>query len=115
MIPIKQPNERAWIPTPVPNVFQQELLQRPMGTVKMIRLDPGAAYPSHRHPDRTEYAWVVSGRVEITIGEDATSATAGEFLVFPVGVVHALANADETPAMLLVGALREMTDDWPVQ
>lgn len=104
-------DERGWVPTPVARVFQQELLHRPHGTAKLIRLDAGAVYPPHRHPDRTEYAFVVHGRCELTVDDEVISAAPGDFVSFPARVVHALANAGSTPAVLLVGALAEETVD----
>jgi quercetin dioxygenase-like cupin family protein len=94
-----------WQATPVEGVFGRDLLASPEGTAKLIRLMPGARYPLHRHPGRTEYTYVLAGSPRLIVDGRTYDASAGDFVTFPAGAPHALENQGETEALLFVGAV----------
>ena len=98
-------SELPWQSTPVTGVTAKELVHQPHGSAKLIRLAPGAEYPTHQHPDRDEYVYVLSGTLTASAFGEPTEAIAGDFTVVPKGVPHALANYTETDVMLWVGAI----------
>ncbi|MDQ0191085.1 cupin domain-containing protein [Alicyclobacillus cycloheptanicus] len=101
----------AWEPTNVEGIAGKSLIQFAEGTAKLIRLEPGARYPNHQHPKRTEYAYVLSGNAILTVGDEELEATVGDFLMFPTDTPHALANRSDGDAVLFVGAVYHSDTD----
>ena len=97
--------DMEWTPSKVTGIAGKDLVQFPEGTAKLIRLVAGAAYPKHQHPDRTEYAYVLSGKAVLTVGDEEFEANGGDFLTFPTDTPHALANRSEEEVLLFVGAI----------
>lgn len=97
--------EGTWEEGNVSGVLSKELLTFEEGTAKLIRLRPGAAYPRHQHPQRTEYAYVLEGHPTLTVDHEAYETNPGDFVAFPTDTPHALANPGDRDALLLVGAV----------
>ena len=97
--------EGTWQRGNVPGVLGKDLAAFPEGTVKLIRLMPGAVYPRHQHPARTEYAYVISGQPTLSVADEVHESAPGDFVLFPTDTPHSLANHGEVEAMLLVGAI----------
>lgn len=94
-----------WQTTNVEGVLGRDLLALPEGTAKLIRLLPGARYPRHQHPTRTEYAYVLAGTPRLIVADQAYDAAVGDFVTFPTDTPHALENHAQVEALLLVGAV----------
>ncbi|TAK57789.1 MAG: cupin domain-containing protein [Dehalococcoidia bacterium] len=75
------------------------------GAFSAIRatLEPGAdgARP-HHHSKATELFFVISGSVDILVGEDVVTARAGDLAVVAPGTMHAFAAGNGEPADLLI-------------
>ncbi len=76
------------------------------GTVKFLKFDPGAKYPLHFHPDRSEWLCVISGDMNVEIDGRRLSLHGGGFVSFPVNSKHSLA-AGENGALITVSAFFE--------
>ena len=51
-------------------------------------LDEGAGPPEHTHPYEDESFYVLSGSVDVRVGDEEFSAEAGSFVLMPKGVPH---------------------------
>jgi quercetin dioxygenase-like cupin family protein len=57
-----------------------------------VDLDPGVAFPKHRHPGE-EIIYVVEGLLEYEVeGKPPMTLKAGEVLFIPAGTIHAAKN-----------------------
>jgi quercetin dioxygenase-like cupin family protein len=57
-----------------------------------VDLDPGVAFPKHRHPGE-EIIYVVEGSLEYEVeGKAPMTLKAGEVLFIPAGTIHAAKN-----------------------
>lgn len=83
----------------------KQLIDQDNGTVKLVRVDPQSNYPLHRHPDKTEYAYVVEGNFEFIVGDKTYDGVPGDFLVFPLMTMHAIHNKTDKAGTLLIGAI----------
>jgi quercetin dioxygenase-like cupin family protein len=63
--------------------------------------DRWAGPPLHRH-DFDEAFYVLEGELTFRLGDELTTARAGEFVFAPRGSVHTLANRSERPARYLL-------------
>lgn len=100
-------HKMEWSSMPVKGFEGKPLLDHKNGGFKMVKIQPGAAYPLHRHPNKTEFAYVLEGTLEATIGDTEKIGTAGFFYQFPAGITHGLKNPGETETIVLIGALSE--------
>ncbi len=58
-------------------------------TLQLAHLKPGhAVVPNHSHPDHEQICYVISGRMDLPIGDDLVHLKAGSCIVIPPGVVH---------------------------
>lgn len=97
----------SWKSMPIEGIVAQELIEKTNGTFKIVKLQPGAIYPLHVHPDKTEYVYVLEGTLEATIEETKFVGETGKFFQFPVGKRHGLKNPGGKETILLVGAIRD--------
>ena len=74
--------------------LQRHDLSVPGREVVQVRvdLDPGVAFPKHRHPGE-EIIYVVEGSLEYEVeGKPPMTLKAGEVLFIPAGTIHAAKN-----------------------
>ncbi len=100
------PNDLNWTEGKVKNFFGKGLLDLKNGSVKLVKINAGAEYPLHIHPDKTEYIFVVQGELSCTIGEEKCKGKVGDFFIFPQNIFHALANHSQHECIVLVGAIK---------
>jgi len=96
--------DAAWIETGVPGVRARVLAvdhERSLVTL-VVRADPGAVYPSHKHHGPEE-CYVISGSVVI----DGRILRAGDFHHADEGSDHGEITTAEGAEVLLVGALED--------
>jgi mannose-6-phosphate isomerase-like protein (cupin superfamily) len=82
---------------------------------------PGDQAPAHVHHESDEAFGVVSGQIEVRIGDQRRTLTAGDLVVVPAGTVHTFATVGTTPVRMycvmtpqidsLIRALHEATTD----
>lgn len=66
-------------------------------------LEPGQVQQAHEHADQDKFYYVVEGEGNFVLGEERTTATAGEVIWAPAGVVHGVSNDGGERLTLLVG------------
>ncbi|MGW8123495.1 cupin domain-containing protein [Roseivirga echinicomitans] len=81
------------------------LLELDKGSVKMVRVKPGAIYHEHLHHQKTEYAFVVEGKPEFEIDGISHACNAGDFCIFPTKTMHRILNNDTDECLLLIGSI----------
>lgn len=96
-----------WNPMPVKGFEGKPLIDHKNGGLKMVKINPGSEFPLHQHPDKTEFAFVLEGTLEATIGDTKNIGKAGTFFQFPVGITHGLKNPAETDTIVLIGSFSE--------
>lgn len=62
----------------------------------------GAPPPRHIHHDEEEAFYVISGTLEVHVGDDVIEAGAGSFCLVPRGTPHTFVSRGEEPARVLV-------------
>ncbi|HRN93488.1 MAG: cupin domain-containing protein [Chitinophagales bacterium] len=100
------PAQMEWHEGQVKNFFGKDLLKVGNGTVKVVKVAPLAEYPAHRHPDKTEFVYVLSGNPSFLIGNEEYDAQPNEFYIFPTRVNHAISNKTNSECLLLVGGIK---------
>jgi quercetin dioxygenase-like cupin family protein len=66
-------------------------------------LAPGGFEPPlHLHREMTESLYLLSGRLEVRVGDEHRTVGAGTFVNIPVGVAHAMSVAGEEPVRMLM-------------
>lgn len=100
------PAEMNWTEGKVKGFKGKDLLNLQNGSVKLVSVLPQSEYPIHTHPDKTEYIYVLEGKVTCTVGSEKISVLAGEFLIFHQNIEHNIANLSAIHALLLVGAIK---------
>ncbi len=96
-----------WTIGKVKGFYAKQFINLDSGTVKLVRVDAKADYPLHRHPDKTEYAFVVDGNIDFTIGNETYSGASGDFFIFEKMTMHAIHNRTDKAGTLLIGAIKE--------
>ena len=66
-----------------------------------VTLPLGSGPPPHNHSWDEAY-FVTAGEVEFNVGGESFSATAGDFVYTPGGVVHGFSGASPEPAHVLI-------------
>lgn len=61
----------------------------------------GDTTPLHTHPGAEETFYVLAGRMEVWADGEASTASAGAFIIVPRGVAHALRRLSEEPVRML--------------
>src|SRR5215216_3582856 len=74
------------------------------GAVAVIEMTLSAASggPPLHHHDFDEAFYVLEGELAVQVGDEVSTATAGELAFAPRGVVHTLANPSDAPARYLL-------------
>lgn len=66
-------------------------------------LQPGGfAPPLHLHREIAEVLYLLSGRLDLQVGDDHRTAAPGAFIGIPAGVAHTMAVAGEEPVKMLM-------------
>lgn len=100
-------DQMEWKTMPVQGIYGKELFNQENGSFKLVKLEANANYPIHQHPDKTEFAYVLEGELEATIGENVYTGTTGAFFTFPVGNKHGLHNPTQKLTVVLIGAVKD--------
>ncbi|RZB31173.1 MAG: hypothetical protein SRB2_04698 [Desulfobacteraceae bacterium Eth-SRB2] len=82
------------------SVVSKTLLKKEIGNITLFAFDKGQGLSEHTAPfDAVVY--ILDGEAEITIGGQPQNVSAGEMLIMPANIAHAL-QAKEPFKMLLV-------------
>lgn len=81
-------------------VVSRTIIERDTGTVTLFAFDAGQGLSEHTAP-YDALVYVLDGAAEITIGEQVNTVSAGQMIIMPADVPHAL-QAREAFKMLLV-------------
>ncbi len=82
------------------SVVSKTLIKKDIGNITLFAFDSGQGLSEHTAPfDAVVY--ILDGQAEITIGEKTSTVKAGEILIMPANISHAL-HAEEKFKMLLV-------------
>lgn len=100
------PKNAVWHEGNIPGFSSNEILIQKNGGVNYLKVEPGAEYPVHMHPDKTEYAIVMEGNPQITINMKNYTANPGDVFLFPPHVKHAISNKRQLISILIVGSLK---------
>lgn len=101
-----KPDLLAWSSGKVKGFLGKNLMELENGTLKKVKVESFAIYPSHLHPDKTEYIYVLEGNPTITIGEEVYNGEKGDFFMLPNAVKHSIENPFDSDCELLVGAVK---------
>ena len=82
------------------SVVSKTLLDKPTGTITLFAFDKGQGLSEHTSP-YDAVVQVVDGTAHLTIGGRETQVRAGEVIVMPANIPHAV-NAREHFKMLLI-------------
>jgi quercetin dioxygenase-like cupin family protein len=63
--------------------------------------EPGQGVSLHVHTHEDELVYVVDGQLEVTLGDQKMTATAGVLALLPRGIPHGFTNTGGTPSRLL--------------
>lgn len=85
----------------------KNLIDLDNGGLKMVKVDAFASYPTHLHPEKTEFVYVLEGNPEISIGDKVYQSEPGDFITLPKSIEHSIANRTEKECKLLVGAITD--------
>lgn len=103
----KKTNSLKWETGKVNGFKGKGLIDLSNGGLKLVKVNPFATYPSHTHPDKTEYAYVLEGNPKMTIGETIYTGEKGDFFIFPKSIKHSIGNPNDNECTLLVGAIKD--------
>ena len=101
-----KPKQLDWTTGNVKGFYGKEFINQDNGSVKLVRIDPLAAYPEHLHPDKTEYAHVIEGQPGFVIDHRHYTSEPGDFFIFPANTKHAIVNHSDAECLLLIGAIK---------
>lgn len=82
-------------------IVSRVFVQRPSGTVTLFSFDRGQALSEHTAPFDA-LVFVLDGEAEITIGAESFSVKAGETILMPANVPHALRATDRFKMLLVM-------------
>ncbi len=82
------------------SVVSREVLKRPTGTVTVFAFAAGQGLSEHTAPFDA-LVHVVDGEAQVTIGGSSMTVTAGQVVVMPANVPHAL-HAEKSFKMMLI-------------
>ncbi len=98
-------NDRTLIAGKVEGFSGIDLLKIKNATIKVVKVDAFAEYPSHIHPEHIEFAYILEGTLQIHIGIEVYEGSKGDFFIFPEKTSHAILNPSEIECQLLIGSI----------
>ncbi len=80
-------------------VISKTILKKPSGNITLFSFDAGEGLSEHTTPHEA-LVQVLDGSVDITIADKVTSVSAGQSLILPANVPHALKATERFKMML---------------
>lgn len=86
----------------------------PRYITRKFTLDPGGRIPRHSHPDIEHEQYVLSGEMQLGLGEDVHTVTPGDAVFIPAGEVHWYENKGSQPVefLCIVPKTDSYDTDW---
>jgi quercetin dioxygenase-like cupin family protein len=78
------------------------LFESPRMFCDVYALEPGQAQKPHAHAGSDKVYHVLTGRVQVQVGDETRELTAGHTAIAPEGVVHGVINTSTARSTLLV-------------
>ncbi len=88
-------------------IVSRTLRKSPAGTLTVFAFDTGQELSEHSAPFDA-YVQVLEGKVELTIGGESVPATAGDIVLMPADVPHAVRAVE--PFKMLLTMIRDPKD-----
>jgi quercetin dioxygenase-like cupin family protein len=82
------------------SIVSKTIIDKPVGTITLFAFDKGQKLSEHTAP-YDAVVQVIDGSADLTIGGKLTNVSAGQIIIMPAGVPHAVA-AKEKFKMLLI-------------
>lgn len=96
-VPFNLENDVAYA---IGSVVSKTLLKKNAGNITLFSFDAGQGLSEHTAP-YDAVAYILDGEADITIGGKKSTAAAGDMLIMPANVPHAL-HAEKQFKMLLI-------------
>jgi quercetin dioxygenase-like cupin family protein len=64
-------------------------------------LPPGSFVPPHIHPTQDEFIYMIEGKLDLELGDQKSSAAAGDLIRLPMNEPHGLFNNGTAPVRCL--------------
>jgi quercetin dioxygenase-like cupin family protein len=99
-------HDLAGYKTLLDRIEMKTLVQGDKTLMTEFRLGQGAALPRHKHPHE-QTGYLVSGRIELTIGAEIYQASAGDSWCIPGNVEHSAVAVERSVAVEVFSPVRE--------
>ncbi len=100
-------NSLDWNTGKVKGFSGKNLINLTNGGLKKVKVDAFASYPTHLHPDKTEFIYVLEGNPEISIGTEHAIGKQHDFFILPKDLKHSITNNSDKECILLVGNIKQ--------
>ena len=102
------PEKLDWEFGKIKGFYGKTLLDKKNGGIKLVKVIPLADYPIHKHPNKTEFIYVLEGNPIIIIGEKEYTSEKGDFFTLPKATNHSIKNESTTnECLLIIGVIKE--------
>jgi quercetin dioxygenase-like cupin family protein len=85
------------------NFYKSTLFQSERLLLGLNCLEPGQVQKPHEHVDQDKFYYVIEGSGRFQLGNEQKTASTGEVVWAPAGMVHGVANEGNGRLTLLVG------------
>ena len=68
-------------------------------SVELLKVDN--EIPLHSHPKENHFAYVMKGKLKVTIGDNSYDAGPGSLIVIPAGTLHSMQRVGDSPAEII--------------
>lgn len=83
--------------------FKTTLFRSDALLLGMNCLEPGQVQTPHDHSDQDKFYYVIEGSGRFQLGQEHVTASVGELIWAPAGLLHGVENRGSTRLTLLVG------------
>ncbi len=88
-----------------PNAIVSQTLRKSAGTnLTLFSFDKGQSLSGHSSP-MDAYVQVLTGKMDITIGEHTSTLGANQMILMPAGINHALEALEATKMLLIMASV----------
>ena len=81
---------------------RKPILSENLLEAELVCYEPGQGTRTHFHTDQEEIYYIIEGSGSITIGDETTDVTAGDFVYSPADTPHSIATGEERMVMFFV-------------
>jgi len=99
-------NDSSGYTTPPDRITMKTLVHGDRTLMAEVRLEQGAVLPRHKHPHE-QTGYLVSGRIELTVGTETHEVSAGDSWCIPDDVEHSAIARESSVAVEVFSPVRE--------